>query len=108
MDAEQAIAATERPGRSEVAAFVAEAGDRVVATVRDTGSGIPPEVLPRIFEPFYTTKEVGQGTGLGLAIAFAIVQEHGGHIRAANHPSRGAVCTVEMPAQAASARPAEK
>ena len=108
MNAEQAIAATGRPGRIEIAAFVAESGDRVVATVRDTGSGIPPEVLPRIFEPFYTTKEVGQGTGLGLAIAFGIVQEHGGHIAAANHPDGGAVFTVELPATPASARAADK
>ena len=108
MNAEQAIAATERPGRIEIAAFVANSGDRVVATVRDTGSGIPPEVLPRIFEPFYTTKEVGQGTGLGLAIVFGIVQEHGGHIGAANHPDGGAVFTIELPATPASARAADK
>ena len=108
MNAEQAIAATERPGRIEISAFVANAGDRVVATVRDTGSGIPPEVLPRIFEPFYTTKEVGQGTGLGLAIVFGIVQEHGGHIGAANHPDGGAVFTIELPATPASARAADK
>ena len=108
MNAEQAIAATERPGRIEISAFVANAGDRVVATVRDTGSGIPPDVLPRIFEPFYTTKEVGQGTGLGLAIVFGIVQEHGGHIGAANHPDGGAVFTIELPATPASARAADK
>jgi two-component system, NtrC family, sensor histidine kinase HupT/HoxJ len=103
MNAEQAIAATERPGRIEIAAFVAKSGDRVVATVRDTGKGIPPDALPRIFEPFYTTKEVGQGTGLGLAIVFGIVQEHGGHIVAANHPDGGAVFTVELPAAARAA-----
>jgi PAS domain S-box-containing protein len=108
MNAEQAIAATERPGRIEIAVFVANPGDRVVATVRDTGRGIPPEVLPRIFEPFYTTKEVGQGTGLGLAIVFGIVQEHGGYIGAANHPDGGAVFTVELPATPASARAADK
>ena len=108
MNAEQAIAATGRSGRIEIGAFVSESGDRVIATVRDTGSGIPPEVLPRIFEPFYTTKEVGQGTGLGLAITFGIVQEHGGHIGAANHPDGGAVFTVELPATPASARVADK
>jgi PAS domain S-box-containing protein len=108
MNAEQAIAATERPGRIEIAVFAAKSGDRVVATVRDTGGGIPTEVLPRIFEPFYTTKDVGQGTGLGLAIAFGIVQEHDGHIVAANHPDGGAVFTVELPATPASARAADK
>jgi two-component system sensor histidine kinase HupT/HoxJ len=71
--------------------------------VRDTGNGIPTEVLPRIFEPFFTTKEVGQGTGLGLAITYGIVQDHGGEIVAANHPDGGAVFTVELP-RARSAR----
>ena len=59
--------------------------------------GIPEDTLSRIFEPFYTTKEVGKGTGLGLAIAYGIVQEHGGQIVAANHPDGGAVFTVELP-----------
>ena len=97
MNAEQAIAASGRPGRIEVSAVALPSKDRVVATVRDTGAGIPPDALPRIFEPFYTTKEVGKGTGLGLAIAYGIVQEHGGHISAANHPDGGAVFTVELP-----------
>jgi len=65
--------------------------------VRDTGQGIPEEALSRIFEPFYTTKEVGKGTGLGLAIAYGIVQEHGGEILAANHRGGGATFTVELP-----------
>ena len=101
MNAEQAIAATGRPGRIEITTCLAGDGrDRIVATVRDTGNGIPPDTLPRIFEPFYTTKEVGKGTGLGLAIAYGIVQEHGGHIAAANHPDGGAIFTVELPASA--------
>lgn len=69
----------------------------IVITVRDTGHGIPADVLPRIFEPFYTTKEVGKGTGLGLAIAYGIVQEHGGEILASNHPEGGARFTVALP-----------
>jgi len=71
---------------------------RVVTTIRDSGPGIPPEVLPRIFDPFFTTKEVGQGTGLGLAIAYGIVQEHGGTIAAANVPGAGALFTIDLPA----------
>ena len=65
--------------------------------MRDTGNGIPPDVLSRIFEPFYTTKDVGKGTGLGLAITYGIVQEHGGEIIATNHPGGGAVFTIELP-----------
>ena len=95
MNAEQAISATGRPGRIELAARVA--GDRIVITVRDTGKGISPDAISRIFEPFYTTKDVGKGTGLGLAIVYGIVQDHGGQITAANHPQGGAIFTVELP-----------
>jgi PAS domain S-box-containing protein len=96
MNAEQAIAAAGRPGRIEIT--TGQAGDHVVVTVRDTGDGIPQDVLSRIFEPFYTTKDVGKGTGLGLAIAYGIVQEHGGQIVASTHPEGGAVFRVELPA----------
>ena len=99
MNAEQAIASTGRGGRIDITTSVNESRDRIVATVRDTGTGIPEDTLSRIFEPFYTTKEVGKGTGLGLAIAYGIVQEHGGQIIAANHPGGGAVFTVELPAR---------
>ena len=88
MNAEQAIAATGDGGRIEITTAVAPSGDRIVATVRDTGRAFRADALSRIFEPFYTTKEVGKGTGLGLAIAYGIVQEHGGQILAANHPGR--------------------
>jgi signal transduction histidine kinase len=100
MNAEQAISAAGRPGRIEISTSLASGGHGVVATVRDTGDGIPPDALTRIFEPFYTTKDVGKGTGLGLAIVYGIVQEHGGHISAANHPDGGAVFTLELPTAA--------
>jgi PAS domain S-box-containing protein len=104
MNAEHAIAANGRGGRIEIATSATPERDRVIATVRDTGTGIADDTLSRIFEPFYTTKEVGKGTGLGLAIAYGIVQEHGGQIVAANHPDGGAVFTVELPTAASPAR----
>jgi two-component system NtrC family sensor kinase len=104
MNAEHAIASTGHGGRITITTAVAPAGDRIIATVHDSGPGIPVDALPRIFEPFYTTKEVGKGTGLGLAIAYGIVLEHGGHIVAANHPGGGAVFTVELPAGPATPR----
>ena len=97
MNAEHAIASTGKGGRIEIRTSVAPSGDRIITSVRDTGTGIPEDGLSRIFEPFYTTKEVGKGTGLGLAIAYGIVQDHGGQIIAANHPEGGAVFTVELP-----------
>src|SRR5262249_46920159 len=95
------VTATGQGGRIELTTAVAPSGERVVASVRDTGSGIPADALPRLFEPFYTTKEVGKGTGLGLAIAYGIAQEHGCQIVAANHRDGGAIFTVELPAMRA-------
>jgi two-component system NtrC family sensor kinase len=82
--------------RLEVRTSVNRAGDQVIIRIIDSGPGIPPDVLPRIFEPFYTTKEVGKGTGLGLAITFGIVHDHGGHIYAENG-ANGASFTVHLP-----------
>jgi PAS domain S-box-containing protein len=97
MNAEHAIASTAAGGRIEITTSADPARRMIVATIRDTGCGFAPEVLSHIFEPFYTTKEVGKGTGLGLAIAYGIVQDHGGQIIAANDPAGGAVLTVELP-----------
>ena len=66
--------------------------------VRDTGSGIAPELRPRIFEPFFTTKPVGQGTGLGLATVQRIVQSHGGYIEIESEVGKGTEFTVGLPA----------
>jgi two-component system C4-dicarboxylate transport sensor histidine kinase DctB len=95
-NAEQALDAT-RGGRIEIGTTLEPSLGMIVTTVRDTGRGIPAHVLPRIFEPFYTTKEVGKGIGLGLAIAYGIVQEHGGEIIAANHPDGGALFRIAVP-----------
>ncbi|MBI4203511.1 MAG: hypothetical protein HY527_00675 [Betaproteobacteria bacterium] len=65
--------------------------------IRDTGPGIAPGHLPRLFEPFFTTKPAGLGTGLGLAISNEIAIEHGGSLRAENHPAGGACFYVVLP-----------
>jgi C4-dicarboxylate-specific signal transduction histidine kinase len=65
--------------------------------VKDDGPGIPPEHLPRIFNPFFTTKQPGDGRGLGLSVAHSIVTEHGGRIWAENIPEGGAVFTIDLP-----------
>ncbi len=71
-------------------------GHYVVIRVADQGSGIPPENLERIFEPYFTTKPGGSGTGLGLATAFATLQAAGGAIHAANQPGGGAIMTIYL------------
>lgn len=67
----------------------------------DDGRGIPPEHLERIFDPFYTTKDVGEGTGLGLSVAYGIVKDHGGEIRAESEPGRSTCFILEFPLPAA-------
>jgi len=66
-------------------------------TVRDDGCGIPPEILPRIFEPFLTTKETGRGVGLGLAISHSILERHNGNIEVQSEVGRGTTFTVTLP-----------
>ena len=94
-NAEQAITDGGRTG--EVTVTTRAEGSTVVIDIADTGRGIAADVLPRVFEPFFTTREVGQGTGLGLAIAYGIVSDHGGTITAASSP-RGAAFTITLPA----------
>jgi signal transduction histidine kinase len=85
------------PGGGTVTVGTRLAADgEVEAEVRDTGAGIPEEVLPRIFDPFYSTKE--RGTGLGLAFALQVAQEHGGSLRCESQPGRGTAFFVRLPA----------
>jgi len=72
-------------------------GEKVIVEVSDTGPGISEDVLPHVFEPFYTTKEEGKGTGLGLSLAYGIVESHQGRIVAKNSPDQGSVFVIELP-----------
>jgi signal transduction histidine kinase len=67
------------------------------AEIRDTGPGIPPEYLDRIFNPFFTTKPPGEGTGLGLSVSLRIVVQLGGDIQVRSEPGKGAAFTVRIP-----------
>src|SRR6201998_509430 len=71
--------------------------NQVRIVVRDDGSGIPPEILPRIFEPFLSTKETGRGVGLGLAISQSILERHNGNIEVQSETGRGTTFTVTLP-----------
>ncbi|WP_158501726.1 two-component regulator propeller domain-containing protein [Vitiosangium sp. GDMCC 1.1324] len=82
-------------------------GERVVAEVRDTGCGIPPEVMGRIFDPFFTTKPVGVGTGLGLALCHRFITAMGGEIAVESEPGKGTVVRVTLRAAAAPESPSQ-
>jgi two-component system, NtrC family, sensor kinase len=77
------------------------ADDVATIEVADTGSGIPAEQLSRIYDPFFTTKDIGKGTGLGLSITYGIVQEHGGSIACDSAPGQGTRFTLTLPLAAA-------
>jgi two-component system, NtrC family, sensor kinase len=94
-----ALDAIEKGGRIVLAARVA--AEEVTITVNDTGTGIGPEDLRRIFEPFYTTKGRGKGTGLGLAICRELVAALGGSIAVESTPGEGSTFTVRLPLRGA-------
>jgi signal transduction histidine kinase len=69
----------------------------ILVQVRDSGCGIPPDVIDRIWDPFFTTKEVGKGIGLGLALSYNIVKRHGGEISVSSSVGHGSQFTVRLP-----------
>jgi PAS domain S-box-containing protein len=86
------------PTGGSICLSVTQRANECLVQVSDTGQGISPQNLPRVFDPFFTTMPVGKGTGLGLSICYAIAQDHGGRIDIASEPGRGTTVTVSFPA----------
>ncbi len=95
LNAEQAM--REVHDRGILRIRMARVGDTAQVVFEDDGPGIAADILPNIFDPFYTTKRPGRGTGLGLSISKAILREHGGNVEAASGAEGGAVFTVSLP-----------
>jgi CheY-like chemotaxis protein len=94
-NAEQAIREVRDAGHIHIR--MALRAGRISVTVQDDGVGIRPEAMPRIFDPFYTTKRPGGGTGLGLSICMSIIREHGGNLDAKALPTGGSIFTLDLP-----------
>ena len=91
-----AQALEEQPGT--VTLTTAYTGGCVEVRIHDTGRGISAEQLPRVFDPFFTTRPVGGGTGMGLAVCYGIVARHSGSIAIESQPGAGTTVTVRLPA----------
>jgi len=95
LNAEQAIREAREKGTLRIR--LGKKDNSALVSFQDDGPGISPEILPNIFDPFYTTKRPGRGTGLGLSICKAVLKEYGGNVEAASAPGGGAVFTVYLP-----------
>jgi len=96
-NAVHAVAANPAGRPRRIAITSSRVDDDALLTVRDTGPGIPDELLPHIFTPFFTTKDPGQGTGLGLSVSYHIVEGHGGALTGRPAPAGGAEFTMRLP-----------
>ena len=92
---EEDVAGSGRRGTIAISTRVE--GDHAVVEIADDGPGIPPELMDRIYEPFFTTKEIGKGTGQGLAIARAITEQQSGSLTCTSAPGRGTTFAIRLP-----------
>ena len=100
-----AALAIEGKGKLTIAGKLA--GDQIELTFEDTGIGMADNILPKIFEPFFSTRPAGEGTGLGLTIAHKIITGMGGSIRVQTTPRQGSIFTVLLPVGSAAAEGAD-
>ncbi len=97
VNAAQAMSSSGGNGLGEIIVSTATEEPWVVIKISDNGSGMPKEILSRIFEPFYTTKDVGKGTGLGLSIGYDIIQKHHGELSVESELGVGTTFTIKLP-----------
>jgi two-component system NtrC family sensor kinase len=91
-----AIQAMPNGGELKISTFLTE-DEMAAVAVHDTGYGIPPENMEKLFTPFFSTKEAVKGVGLGLAVSYGIVERHGGRIDVKSHVGQGSTFTVYLP-----------
>lgn len=94
-----AVDAMPKGGRITISGGYSDSGGQVWLTISDTGYGIHPDDLPRIFEPFYSTKEIGKGVGLGLSMVYGIIREHNGTVVVESEPDKGTAFRITLPTQ---------
>ena len=94
MNAQQAM---EEQGEIRITTSFRESEGLEQVTVRDNGKGIPPNLLEKVFDPFFSTKAAGEGTGLGLSVSYGIIQEHQGEILVRSEPGQGTEFTILLP-----------
>jgi signal transduction histidine kinase len=93
-------------GTLALRAYLGKTSDQLIIEVSDTGSGIPPEILPKVIEPFFTTKPEGKGTGLGLPICRRIIQEHRGVLDIESEVGKGTTVRITLPLAGGKVTPA--
>ena len=85
------------PGGGELTIEAKKDTEKVMVTISDTGCGMDEEIVKNIFDPFYTTKDIGEGTGLGLSITHGIIEEHTGTVSVSSQPNKGTTFTISFP-----------